>query len=207
MNGQAENSSITAGLVTEQARALVQIEEARFAGVQSRAIALLAAAGVIASVGGSVLTRLGDREFGLPLSIFDKEISLVFIAACLTGGIAIFALLGSAAVALVALQKNPDPEPQRLIHVVNEQFPSMLSQEAAESSRLILLLLAGQLELVQEAIEKLNGALKGCVRLLSLALASGFALYAIVLFGTRSADQSTHYFQMNADNQSRQKAR
>jgi len=119
----SEDPSATPALLTEQARALVQTEEARIAASQSRATALLAVAGVIASVGGGVLAGLDGRDFALPLDVFGEQVSAVLVAACLTGAIAISCLVWSGILAIGALQERLDPQPQKLTPVVKNSSP------------------------------------------------------------------------------------
>jgi hypothetical protein len=59
MNG---DPSAAPTLQLEQARALVEIEESRFAAAQSRATALLGVTGVLAGIGGGTLAGLKVME-------------------------------------------------------------------------------------------------------------------------------------------------
>jgi len=190
MEGRAnQDVAATPGLVMEQARSLVQTEEARFAAAQSRATTLLAVGGVIAGLGVGVLTGLDGRSFRLPIQIAGVEISIVLVLACVTGVVAIVSLLWFGTAAMGVLQEKPDPQPQKLVPVVKRQFPGMLGQGAAESTRVLLPLLVHQLEVVQAATEKVDNGLRLSARLLGIAVVAGLVLAVLILFGSTTQEQ------------------
>lgn len=76
----------------------------------------------------------------------------------------------------------------------------MLSQGSAQSSQVVLLLLAGQLEVLQKATENLDRALRRSARLLGLAAVNGLLLSMIILFGTTSGPQNVYLLQDEAKN-------
>jgi hypothetical protein len=194
------DQTTTPTLVVEQARMLVQAEEARFSSAQSRATTLLALAGVLATLGGAVLTGLDGRDYELVVNLFGVDVSLVLIAVCVAGALAIGALLRGTAIAIGALQKKPDPRPDLLTTVVKDQFPTMLDQEPLDSSRFLLSLLTKRLELVQEAARDVTDAMRTAVRALAVAVVAGLVLSVIVLIGTTAKDHQVYLVKENGEN-------
>jgi hypothetical protein len=172
---------------------LVQTEEARFAASQSRATALLAVAGVIAGIGGGILTGIDGRNFH-SIRLGGAEIPIILVAVIVVGAISIIALLSSAAIAIGALRKTPEPESKakELTQILKTQFPSWLDKTAPESARFLLSLLTGQRERVRTANKQVNTALTRASRRLGIAVASGLALSVIVLFGTSVKNEQVH---------------
>jgi hypothetical protein len=184
------DKSSTPNFLVEQARMLVQTEEARFAASQSRATALLAVAGVIAGIGGGILTGIDGRDFH-SIELGGAEVPIVLAAVLVVGAISIVALLSSAAIAIGALRKTPEPESKakELTQILKTQFPSWLDKTAPESAGFLLSLLTGQRERVRTANKQVNMALTQASRRLGIAVASGLILSVIVLFGTSAKDQ------------------
>jgi hypothetical protein len=73
--------------------------------------------------------------------------------------------------------------------MVKQQFPGMLDQKPDESSRVLLSLLANQLEVVQAATAKVNKGLRRSARLLGVAVAAGLVLSILILFGSSAKGQ------------------
>jgi hypothetical protein len=184
---EPEQGSASPTLLFEQARMLVETEEARFAGVQSRATTILSVAGVIIGLGAAVATGLDNRDYGLRTDILGLEITLahVFVWVLLVLGAG--SLLRSGFIALGLLQKRPEPEsadPSRLIAMVGEQFPSMVDSDSEKSARTVLLVLAERLKDLQVANQTINVAMKKSATWLVVAVASWVMLTATVMVWT-----------------------
>lgn len=194
MTATVPDDSATPTLLVEQARAFVQAEEARFAASQSRATALLAVAGVIASLGGGVLTGLDGRHYDLSVRVNGAEIPVVLALVIAVGAVAIVTLLWSGATAIGALREEPESESKSniLASLVKHQFPTWLSEATTQSSGLLLALLAGQRDAVREANTRVNDAIKRAARLLGVAVASGLLLSVILLFGTTAKHRQVY---------------
>jgi len=166
---------------------LVETEEARFAGVQSRATTILSVAGVIIGLGAAVATGLDNRSYGLRTDIFGLEVTLAHVFVWIFLVIGAGSLLRSGYIALGLLQKRPEPKsanPSRLIPMVGEQFPSMVASDSEKSARTLLSFLADQLEHLQDANKTINGAMKKSATWLVVAVASWAMLTATVLIWT-----------------------
>ncbi len=176
--------SATAAMLVEQARTLVQIEESRFAAVQTKTTTLLAVVGVVASIGGGLAAGLNGREFAFLVSIF----------AILFGSLAAGMLLWSGAVALGALKKTPEPTPkaEQLMKVIRDRFPPLLDKEPGEAALALLPILAKQHSRVHKASEEVHKAFKQASRGLGIAVLSGMIMAALVVFGATSKPQEVH---------------
>lgn len=173
--------SATAAMLVEQARALVQIEESRFAAVQTKTTTLLAVVGVVASIGGGLATGLNRPDYAVPV------FALVLLFGSIAGGV----LLWSGAVALGALKKTPEPEPksEQLMKVIRDRFPPLLDKEPEEAALALLPILAKQHSRVHKASEEVHKAFKQATRGLGLAVLSGLVMALLVVFGTTSKPQ------------------
>ncbi len=188
------DEAATPTILLDQARALVQTEEARFTSSQSRATALLAVAGVIAGLGGGILGGLDNRDYHLQVRIDGIEFSLILVAAVIFGAVAIVTLLWSGATALGVLRKEPEKESKakELSEILKTQFPTMLDLAPADSARALLSLLSGQHGAIRKINKQTNEALKQAGRLLGIAVAFGLLLSVLVLFGTTARHQKVY---------------
>lgn len=98
----SDTSADTPSLVVEQARALVQSEEARFSGARTRATTLLAVGGVIAGLGGNILAGLDGRQYPWPINVFGIEIPISLVLVCIFGAASIGLLIWSGIFAFAA---------------------------------------------------------------------------------------------------------
>lgn len=178
----APEHSSSPGLLVEHARALVEIEDSRFASAQARVTALLAVNGVIGGIGGSFLAGLGGRDYSSP----------VLIAAGALGAIAIGMLIWSAFLAVASLKKEPEPERQskRLANIIKHRLPSLVDQPPENAAHSTLLpLLAKQHELIHKASEEIHEAFERATRTLGIAVASGLVMAVVIVLGAPSKAQ------------------
>lgn len=173
--------SATPALLIEQARMLVQIEEARFAAVQTKTTTLLAVVGVVAGIGGGLAAGLNGREYP----------ALVIVFMLLAGFLAVGMLLWSGAVALGALKKTPEPAPKsaQLTKTIRDGFTPLLDKEPEEAALALFPILAKQHSRVQKASEEVHGAFKQASRVLGLAVISGLVVAGLVVLCATSKPQ------------------
>jgi hypothetical protein len=173
--------SATPALLVEQARALVQTEEARFAAVQTKTTTLLAVAGVLSGIGGGILASLNGRAYS----------PFVLLLVALLGLIAAGALLWSGAVAIGALKKKPEPEPKskQLTKVIRDRFPPLLDKDPQEAALAVLPMLAKQHGRVHKASEEVNEGFRQASRALAIAVGTGLMMSLLIVFGATSKPQ------------------
>jgi hypothetical protein len=184
-------------LLVEQSRALVEAEDARFAGLQTQATTLLAVIGVIVSVASTLAASFRGRHYKLQVAFhsFAGQISFsVVLVVALALGILSAAAFLAAGVYAIAAMRTDDPESVRmnLVSVVGRQFPTMLTDSSDTSAQALLALLARQLERRQRANARVSKGLQLTVAMLGVAIGLAAVLAVLLTAGTTSTAQDTH---------------
>jgi predicted ATP-grasp superfamily ATP-dependent carboligase len=93
--GRARGGATTPTLILDEAGALVAAEQARFSALQAQATTIIAAVGVMAGIGATLLAGLQGRRFEAVVLLLGTPVSLVLIAAVLVGILTITGLLAA----------------------------------------------------------------------------------------------------------------
>jgi formate/nitrite transporter FocA (FNT family) len=96
----------SASLLVEQARMMVQGEEARFIATQSRATTLLAVGGVLAGIGATVAFRFAERRHPWPCYPFGLTISIAATFAIVLTIVATASLIYASIIALGVMRQE-----------------------------------------------------------------------------------------------------
>lgn len=173
-----------ARMLVEQARMMVQGEEARFSAAQSRATTLLGICGVLAGIGVTVALHFDDRHF--------TPISVVIVGALAL--VAVLSLASASVISLGAMRQEIELDmlPATATSLIAEQFPGMLEESEEQSAKTVLRLLAELHAGAQEANAAINFALWRCGILLGTAVSTGLILSAFILVASSPAPREAH---------------
>jgi hypothetical protein len=173
-----------AGILVEQARMMVQGEEARFTATQSRATTLLAVCGVLAGIGATVALHFDGRHF-TPIA--------VMIVGALTL-IAVTSLASASIIALGAMRQEIElnMHPMLVTALIAEQFPRLLGESEDQAAKTVLRLLAELHAGAQEANAAINVALWRCGVFLGTAVSTGLVLSAFILVASSPMPHKVH---------------
>jgi hypothetical protein len=170
-------------LLVEQARMLVQGEEARFIATQSRATTLLAVGGVLAGIGATVSFRFAEREFPWPCHPFGTTISVAAVIAVILAVVAVGSLIYASVIALGVMRQEIKLKmrPTVVNRLIAVQFPKLLEDDQDQAARIVLGLLADLHRGGQKANSALKEALWRCGVWLGVAVATGLTLGVFAL--------------------------
>jgi len=183
----------------EEARALVAAEESRLGSQQTQATTVIAAVGVIASVGATLLVGFHGRKYEGPSVVVSRtHVSFVLVAAVFFGFFAVMGLLTAGFSAVGALRTDLDPERAILPQTLRTLFPDLLGNPPEISARSLLSLLASRLERIQEANARASEGLYIAVTQLGLGLVSGLIVAVVLAIGTTPTVQETRLLNTTA---------
>jgi hypothetical protein len=171
-------------MLVEQARLMVQGEEARFTATQSRATTLLGVCGVLAGIGVTIALHFDGRHF-TPVAAGTV---------CALTLIAIASLISASVIALGAMRQEIelDMHPATATSLIAEQFQGMLGEGEEQSAKTVLRLLAELHAGAQEANGAVNTALWRCGALLGTAVSTGLVLSAFILVASSPEPRESH---------------
>lgn len=193
MNG---DPSGTPTLLLEQARALVEIEESRFAAAQTRATALLAVTGVLAGIGGTIFAGVRDTDYSPPVLLLAGVLALASFAA----------LIWTAFLAIGSLQRTPEFEPdpeagarqvsarqrkreKAKLADVSDELPLVLDTPPQEATQALLPILAKQTRRIHGNTEDIHDSFSKATRGLAIAVFTGLVMSLLVVFGRATGPQ------------------
>jgi hypothetical protein len=161
--------------LVEQARMLVQGEEARFVATQSRATTLLAVGGVLAGIGATIAFRFADRDFPWSWHPLGLTVSLAAVIAIVLTIVAVGSLIYASVIALGVMRQEIELEtPPFLTNLlIATQFPDMVDDSEDQTARTVIGLLAELHSGALEANEAVNAALRRCGIWMGIAVATG----------------------------------
>lgn len=182
----SDPAAIPTALV-EQARALVEIEEARFAAAQTRATALLAATGLLGGIGGSILAGAGAEDY--------STLILLTILVLATGSIG--ALLWSASLTVASLKKRPEddadgrhPNPAKArLAQISANLASLLDKEPHQVAQTVMPIVTAQIQRVHRNTEEVHDAFHRATRALAVAVIASLAMASLVVLAGRGQPQ------------------
>lgn len=204
MNG---DPSGTPTLLLEQARALVGMEESRFAASQTRATALLAVTGVLAGIGGTIFAGVKDTDYSPLVLLLAGALALASFAA----------LLWTAFLAIGSLQRTPEfePEPEgeagqgggrqrkrekAELADVSDELTSVLDLPPQEAAQALLPILAKQTRRIHGNTEDIHDSFNKATRGLAIAVFTGLVMSLLVVFGRAGEPQEVRLVE-KANNQ------
>lgn len=175
-------------LLIEHARALVQVQEDRFAAAQARATALLAVTGVLAGVGGGFLAGFEIRDYGLLMQLVLAVLAFV----------ALGTLLWSAGLAVAVLKREAESDPPRkrgdegqksdsprapdLHEILQDGLPLLLDKRPEEAAESLLAILARQQGKIHRNCQEVHDGFRRAGRVLTVAVVCGLFLSFLVVF-------------------------
>jgi hypothetical protein len=169
--------------LVEQARMMVQGEEARFVATQSRATTLLAVGGVLAGIAATVAFRFAERHYPWPSHPFGVSISIAAAIIVVLTIVASASLIYASVIALGVMRQEikVKSHPILLNQMIANQFPTMVDDGEGQTAQTVLGLLAELHQGGQKANAAINKALWRCGAWLGVAVVTGLSLSVFAL--------------------------
>jgi hypothetical protein len=137
-----------------------------------------------------MVTGLSAREYP-STTVGGNELPILYWAVRVLGLLSIGTLVGSAAIALGALKKEPESRRKagELDHYLNNDALPLLSKAVPSAITSLFTLLDGQRAHLRESTRAVERGFKSAARLLGIAVASGLAMSFLIVAGSTEKPQ------------------